>query len=173
MKKPWLLLALCSISLLSCTPEDFDNRYLDKVQTLDSTMATLYDVISGPAGEARDWDLFKYLFKPGAHLIPSGIGAEQQISCRFMTPNDYVQTSGTWLEKNGFFETEISRKTESFSNITQVWSTYAARKKAEDAAPFMRGINSIQLLKDEKRWWIVNIYWVNESESAALPMEYL
>lgn len=172
MKNSCYLFIFFSFSLMSCSPEDFDNRYLDKVQTLDSTIETLYGVISGPAGQPRDWDLFRYLFKPGAKLIPSGNGKEG-INCKYMSPSDYVQTSGQWLEEKGFFEKEIARKTQSFSNITQVWSTYVARKLETDAKPFMRGINSIQLLKDEKRWWIVNIYWVNEKEEELIPNAFL
>ena len=43
-----------------------------KVKTLDSTIKTLYAVISGEKGEARDWDLFRHLFHPEAKLIPTG-----------------------------------------------------------------------------------------------------
>ena len=34
-----------------------------KVKTLDSTIKTLYAVISGEKGIERNWDLFKFLFK--------------------------------------------------------------------------------------------------------------
>jgi len=39
--------------------------------------------------------------------------------------------------------------------------------------PFMRGINSIQLLNDDNRWWIINIYWTQESEENPIPDMYL
>ncbi len=45
---------------------------ITKVQSLDSTISTLYSVISGEKGQERDWDLFKYLFHSDAKLIPSG-----------------------------------------------------------------------------------------------------
>src|SRR5215216_1186711 len=42
------------------------------VASMDSIIAALYDVISGPAGKKRDWDRFRSLFAPGARLIPTG-----------------------------------------------------------------------------------------------------
>ena len=47
--------------------------YSSKVTTIDSTVATLYSVISGDKEEARDWDLFKHLFRKDAKLIPIGV----------------------------------------------------------------------------------------------------
>lgn len=150
-----------------------DKKYLAKVKTLDATLESLYGVISGEKGEARDWDLFRYLFKPGAKLIPSGKNKGGKIGCRFITPDEYIQSSGNWLIENGFFEKEISRKTETFGNITQVFSTYESFHSESDQAPFMRGINSIQLLNDGERWWVINIYWMQESKETPIPAKYL
>ena len=169
---------IACIALLICTTtlsaqEEKTNNYLDKVQALDSTIETLYAVISGEKGEARDWELFKYLFKPEAKLIPSGKDKEGVYRVRYMSPEDYVESSGNWLVENGFFEKEISREVQTFGNITQVFSTYEAFKSEKDESPFMRGINSIQLLNDGQRWWIVNIYWTQESKEHPIPIEYL
>ena len=40
------------------------------VASPDAIMAATYEVISGPAGQQRDWDRFRSLFVPGARLIP-------------------------------------------------------------------------------------------------------
>ncbi|HYM00656.1 MAG TPA: hypothetical protein VEZ90_17005, partial [Blastocatellia bacterium] len=40
------------------------------VDTMDHIMAAVYDVISGPAGQKRNWDRMRSLFVPGARLIP-------------------------------------------------------------------------------------------------------
>jgi hypothetical protein len=37
----------------------------------------------------------------------------------------------------------------------------------------MRGINSIQLWNDGKRWWIVNIFWQSETPDNPIPEKYL
>jgi hypothetical protein len=62
---------------------------------------------------------------------------------------------------------------EQFGEIAHVFSTYEARHKQEDAKPFMRGINSIQLMNDGKRWWIVSVYWEAETQTNQLPEKYL
>ncbi len=152
---------------------DFDDKYLEKVQTIDSTLETLYAAISGEKGEARNWELFKYLFAPDAKLIPSGKNRQEVMGYRYMTMNDYIASSGKWLEENGFFEKEIHRKTERFGSLAHVFSTYESFKTKADTEPFIRGINSIQLLHDGKRWWVMNIYWTGETEANPIPKEYL
>jgi len=78
-----------------------------------------------------------------------------------------------FFQENGFYEKEIARRTEQFGNIAHVWSTYESRHHEDDPEPFMRGINSIQLFNDGKRWWIVSIYWQQESADAPIPEKYL
>jgi hypothetical protein len=144
-----------------------------KVKTLDSTIKTLYKVISGEKGAERNWEQFKYLFKPGAKLIPSGKDNEGVYKVRYMSPDDYIKSSNDWLVENGFFEKEIHRTVDTFGNITQVFSTYESFKSETDDKPFMRGINSIQLLNDGKRWWIINIYWTQETNENSIPKKYV
>jgi len=147
--------------------------YSDKVQTMDSTLETLYSVISGEKGEARNWELFTYLFKDGAQLIPTQKNKDGLVDLRYMSPKDYVETSGKWLEENGFFEKEIHRVAHTFGAITEVFSTYESYHSQKDEQPFARGINSIQLLYDGSRWWVVNIYWMQETDEYPIPAKYL
>ena len=153
--------------------QDSKVAYLENVKTLNSTLETLYAVISGEKGEARDWDLFRFLFHPDAKLIPSGKNREGKIGARFITPDDYVNSSGNYLVENGFYEIELQREVDTFGNITQVFSTYESYRSKNDKEPFMRGINSIQLLNDGNRWWVLNIYWMQESEENPIPEQYL
>lgn len=143
------------------------------VLTLNSTIKSLYNVISGEKGKERNWKQFKFLFKPDAKLIPSGKDKSGTYRVRYMSPDDYIKGSGKWLVENGFFEKEIHREVNSFGNITQVFSTYEAFYSENDEKPFMRGINSIQLLNDGERWWVINIYWTQESEENPIPKKYL
>ncbi len=145
----------------------------DDVSTLDGMVSALYDVISGPAGEARDWERFHGLFIPeGARLIPSGLGPQGQRGYEVWTPEEYVVRAGSQLEVTGFFEREISRATEAFGNVVHVFSTYDSRRTPE-AEPFARGINSIQLFHDGSRYWIVSIFWDSERAGQAIPERYL
>jgi hypothetical protein len=144
------------------------------VASPDAILAACYDVISGPAGQKRDWDRFRSLFVPGARLIPSeakkgGPGFEVFV----VTPDQYIGFADAYFEKNGFAEKEISRKSERFGNIMHVFSTYASRHDPKDPEPFERGINSFQLFFDGSRWWIVTIYWQGETADLKIPVEFL
>ena len=143
------------------------------VATMDSTIAALYDVISGPAGKKRDWNRFRSLFIPGARLIPTGKRPTGEVVSTVIDPEGYITRSSKVLEDQGFFEKEIARRTEIFGDIAHVFSTYEARRKVEDKEPFVRGINSIQLMNDGKRWWIVTVFWEGERPDNLLPKKYL
>jgi hypothetical protein len=144
------------------------------VATLDGIMHAVYDVISGPAGQKRDWNRMRSLFIPGARLIPtSERPTTGEVGSRVLSVEDYITRGGPYLEKNGFFEREAARRVEQFGNIAHVFSTYESRHKAEDAKPFARGINSFQLMNDGKRWWVVTIFWQEETTKNPLPQKYL
>lgn len=142
------------------------------VNSADAIIKAVYDVISGPAGKERDWDRMKSLFIPGARLIATGRRQAGGYGSRVMTVDDYILSSGPYLIKEGFFENEIARKTESFGQILHAFSTYEARHKPGEK-PFARGINSIQLMNDGARWWVVTIFWQAEDEKTPLPAQYL
>ena len=78
-----------------------------------------------------------------------------------------------YFAENGFYEKEVARRVEQFGQITHVWSTYESRHNPDDPEPFMRGINSIQLFNDGRRWWIVSIYWQQESDVDPISEKYL
>ena len=172
MKKVSLLIVSLAFSII-IQAQSYPEKHLNRVQSLDTILETLYDVISGEKDQERDWELFKYLFHPDAKLIPTGKNKQDVFGARYMTPQDYIDSSGKWLVENGFFEKEIHRSVNTFGNITQVFSTYESFRSESDASPFMRGINSIQLLNDGKRWWVINIYWMQESKTNPIPKEYL
>ena len=143
------------------------------VATEDAILAALYDVISGPACQKRDWNRFKSLFAPGARLIPTRRPANGPATAGVMTPDEYATNAQRTLEENGFFEHEISRTGETFGAVTHAFSTYESRRTAADAKPFARGINSIQLLYDGTRWWVVTVYWQSENPTTPIPEQYL
>jgi hypothetical protein len=143
------------------------------VGSIDAILSAVYDVISGPAGKKRDWDRMRSLFIPGARLIPTGPRPGGAYGSRVLTVEDYVTRGSALFEKEGFFEKEIARKTEAFGQIAHVFSTYEARHSTGDEKPFLRGINSMQLMNDGKRWWIVTIFWQAEDEKNPLPEKYL
>jgi hypothetical protein len=142
------------------------------VATPDAIIAATYDVISGPAGK-RDWNRFRSLFVPGARLIYGGPLPPSVAVPVVVDPEGYIAQATPYFEKNGFYEREIARRGDRYGNIMELFSTYESRNKADDPKPFARGINSFQLFTDGHRWWVVTIYWQEESSSVPLPKEFL
>lgn len=143
--------------------------------SIESTIHSLYALISGAAGEARDWDAFRTMFIPGARLIPTNRAIHDGQGGRppdVMDVETFIRTSTPILESMGFEERQIAMRVERFGCTAHVWSTYESRH-TPDEAPFARGINSIQLYDDGARWWVVTIYWDSERPGNPIPAEYL
>ena len=143
------------------------------VASPDAILSAVYDVISGPAGQKRDWDRMRSLFDPGARLIRTAPKKEGGMGATSFSVQEYIDRASVYFEKNGFSEKEIARHADKWGNILQAFSTYESRHDAKDAAPFARGINSFQLFFDGTRWWILTIYWQEETPENPLPAEFL
>ena len=176
-----LILAIATLALASAMPcraqvptptgDSVPTANPVDVESIDAIIAALYDVISGPAGQARDWDRFRSLFSSEAKLIPV-FEREGATGGALLTVEDYITRGGPGLEANGFFESEIGRVTEKFGNIAHAFSTYQSQRTA-DGEVFQRGINSIQLIWDKERWWIMNIMWWGVGPDEEIPGRYL
>lgn len=145
----------------------------EDVESIDAIMRAIYDVISGPAGQKRDWDRFRSLMAPGARLIPTGRRADGSGGMRVWSAEEYIQVAGTSLERDGFFEREIGRKLERYGNVVHLMSAYDSKRTLNDAAPFARGVNSFQLYFDGKRWWVVTIFWEQETPANPIPAAWI
>ena len=144
------------------------------VATLEGIVHAVYDVISGDSGQARNWDRMRSLFAPGARLIPTfrrrdGSG----YAIRPLSVDEYIQAASPAFARQGFYEREVARRSETFGQMVHLFSTYESRHRPGDPQPFERGINSFQLYNDGHRWWIVTIFWQGESQGAPIPERYL
>jgi hypothetical protein len=144
------------------------------VESIDAIIAAAYEVISGPAGEKRNWERERSLYYPGARLIPTAKpGENDELAPQILDVDGFIARVESYFAEHGFYEKEIARRVEQFGQIAHVWSTYESRHDPSDPKPFMRGINSIQLFNDGNRWWIVNIYWQQASAEHEIPQKYL
>lgn len=167
------LAILVALPATAQVPDDHPAADPADVESVDAIIAAVYDVISGPAGQERDWDRFKSLFRPDAKIIPSGMRQDGQLYIRYMGLQEYVDVANPQFLSAGFFEVEIFRVQEEYGQIVHLFSTYESRRNADDEKPFTRGINSFQLINDGNRWWVVNIFFQGESPSAPIPAKYL
>lgn len=149
-------LAVLAVSTMAQTKD-----YSKDVGSVDAIVAALYDVISGDPGAPRDWDRFRNLFTPEARLMPTRKNPQGELVLASMAPEDYVQMFTSRIT-TGFFERELHRVTETYGTVTHVFSTYETKEK-KDGPVTNRGVNSIQLFFDGKRFYVVNVFWCAES----------
>ena len=167
------IVAVVSGSLVSPSNAAAQDANPADVASIDAIITAVYDVISGNAGERRDWDRWRSLFLAEATLSPTGPTEDGRWGRAIMTPDSYVERAGASVERTGFVEAEIGRVTEQFGNIAHVFSTYVSFRSRSDSTPFQRGINSFQLLHDGNRWWGVSVLWQAESPQYSIPSKYV
>lgn len=134
------------------------------VSTLDAILQTSYEVLSGPLGQARDWDRYRTLFAEGARLMPVVAVAGEKPRVRQLTVEDYIRRVEPIFAVESFWERETSRQTETLGRVAHVLSKYESLRDP-NGPPFEHGANSIQLFYDDSRWWLVSIMW-NTSRSS-------
>jgi len=143
----------------------------EDVASPDAIIKAMYETISGPAGK-RNWYRERSLFIEGAQLIPIGNRVHKEGGFQMLSLEEWIEDAGAFLAENDFYEKEIMRKMHQYGNLVQAFSTYEARERL-DGQPFAKGINSIQLLRKDDRWWIVTVMWDNETRDNPIPEEFL
>jgi hypothetical protein len=143
------------------------------VESIDAIVNAYYDSVSGPKGEARDWDRFRSLFIADARLVTAR-AAQGRATAIKITPDQFVRANQRYFEQGGYFEREIFRKVDQYGRIAHVLSTYESRRDDAAPKPYSRGVNSIQLLFDGEQWRIVTIMWDYERPGETpIPARYL
>lgn len=142
------------------------------VETLAGILAAFYETISGPAGSPRQWARDRTLYIPGVRFVSTNVKRDGTVVTSVMDHQEYVDAVDAYFVKAGFFEREIHRVTRTFGNITHVFSTYESRQTA-DGPVTARGVNSIELFNDGKRWWIATAIWDEERRTNPIPKDLL
>jgi hypothetical protein len=128
------------------------------VTSLQAIVDAVYEILSGRAGEARDWDRWRALYAPGARLIPIERDSQGLVAPRVLSPDEYIESRTPMLAANDFFEWETEHEELRFGSVAHVWSFYEAARNP-GGEPIRRGANSIQLWNDGTRWWILSVVW--------------
>ncbi len=135
-----------------------------------SVVRALYESISFSQGKAPDFGRVRSLFFEGARFVLPHMPGVDGVYSR--TVDEWIADFNSNLERHpsmGFVETEIVSEVEVFREIAHVFSSYESRTAQADPEPFMRGLNSFQMVRQRNRWWIVNVLWDVESADVRLP----
>ena len=157
-------LGFVAVSTVETKPED--------VATIDGIVKAFYEVISGAAGQPRQWGRDKTLYSPDVRFVAMSVRDGGKPRAEIMSHAEYVNGSNEFFIKEGFIEREIGRVTRQFGNMAHVFSTYewetTAGKKERG-----RGVNSLELFNDGTRWWISAVTWEEERPNNPIPKEFL
>jgi hypothetical protein len=149
----------------------------EDVASPEAVVRATYDAISRAPGAPFQWDRFRSLFLPEARLIPN----TEQTGGRFTVHT--VDSFITWIDEGwkrvigtpqdrGFAESHVAGITEQFGDVAHVFSTYE-KHIWNDKNVIGRGINTIQLVRKDGRWWISSIAWDEEPAGGNVPAKYL
>lgn len=135
--------------------------------------AELYDLISGPADEERDWEKVRQLFHRGALLHSELTLPDGSHQSGTWTVEEFCEEAAAEYRRDGFWEREVACRSECFGSIAQVWSTYESRIGDPESEPVGRGINAVHLLKRDGAWRIVSLVFQIERGTCGIPLHYL
>ena len=154
----------------SSSPSATGGPQLDDLDmtTPEGPVRAIYRLLSGAAGEARDWARFRACFTAEGRMMPLR-ARDGSFAPESLAVDEYVRTRTPVLATMDFYEDEIACRTDVFGEMAHVLSSYEARR-APGAEPFMRGVNSIQLVRQpDGRWLIASVIWDTERADNPLP----
>jgi hypothetical protein len=143
--------------------------------TIDNLLSTMYQIISGEAGSTRNWALFRKLFRSEARINALGKdkhGMERYIS---LTIEDYIRGAESSFQKQSLQEVEIGRITEEYGDMVHIFSSYETKNALidDDDKVLQRGINSIQLIYRDGRYWIISLLFNPETVDNPITDKHL
>lgn len=138
------------------------------VKTIDALMRASYEVVSGEKGAPRQWERDNYLHHPKAVYS----FYDKRVGQQTMTLDEFHAETDTMVFDTDFYEEEIHREVKLFGNIAHVWSTYETRLE-KNGPVARRGINSVQLVFENDRWYIISWTFFGETELDKIPKTFL
>jgi hypothetical protein len=130
---------------------------LGDAEQLDALMRAFYEVISFEDGGAPDWARMASLFSPHARitrLTPEGIDYLDLKSFRDMA--EEMMELGAYTS---FYEREIARRADRFGDVMHMASAYETKVSATAVDHLERGVNSLQLIREQDSWKILSLCW--------------
>lgn len=129
----------------------------------------IYAIISGPAGP-RDWSRQRAIFHDESRQMRTWVEADGRPAIKIMGRDAYATDTTPYFAENDFYEIETARRINVFGNMAHAWSIYEARRSPDSADLDRRGINSIQLYRDNDGWKIISMIWDNEREGVVASL---
>jgi hypothetical protein len=146
--------------------------------SVDAIVTALYASVSHGPDYEPNWIRLRALFLPKAIVVPpKRPEAEAFAALDAVQFEDrirrYIAGRRERKERLGFTEREVARRERCFGSVCQAFSTYETVFAPGDTTAFARGVHSIQLVDDGRRWWIAALVWDNERPDNPIPPDLL
>ena len=146
--------------------------------SVDAIVTALYSAVSHGPDSEPNWKRLRTLFLPGAIVVPpKRPDAEAflvlDVDAFEARIRKYIEGRRERHERLGFTEREIARRENRYGSVCQVFSTYETLWSPHETPPFARGVHTIQLVSDGRRWWIASLAWDVERPDQPIPPELL
>jgi uncharacterized protein (DUF1697 family) len=138
------------------------------LQSAEGVVRELYRYVTVEKGQVTDWEEVRKLFIPEAVIV---LRVSKDASTVFDVQG-WIDDFVAWNEKahvkeRGFSEKIIVLEPRVFRDIANVFVLYEAALTDSDRPP-SRGVDSIELIRKDGRWWIVSI--TNDLPNAENPI---
>jgi hypothetical protein len=146
--------------------------------SVDAIVTALYAAVSHAPESEPNWSRLRALFLPGAIVVPpKGADAETfsvlDVDAFEARIRRYIAGRRERGERLGFTEHEIARLENRFGEVCQVFSSYETLWSPHERPPFSRGVHTIQLVSDGRRWFIAALAWDVERTDNPIPSDIL
>lgn len=136
--------------------------------TAESVVDELYGLVTFDPGTTPDWDRVRNLFIPEAVIVIRTTRTETSVFSLDGFVDDFVSfIDRAKAEQTGFSERILRTKSMVFGDIAHVLVLYEAQIPGSPRGP-QQGVDSIQLIRRDGRWWIASI--VNEIPATGRPL---
>lgn len=164
------LLAACATTSTATSPSTNASTIPPRpedVASVDGMIKAYYEIVNIAPDQPRQWARDRTLYAPWLRFVSSDPTGAITV---YDHPAFVAATEP--LIRTGFRERELARVTRRYGNIVHVDSSYESLI-GPDGRERARGVNSLELYWDGKRWWIASAMWQSESAAFPIPPELL
>ncbi|MGQ8364948.1 hypothetical protein [Glaciecola sp. 1036] len=164
-----LVLLMTNVSFLAAAeePAPFCGIHSQDNIALEDIAPTLYSIVSGAPGEARNWDLFKSLFANNGTITPVFHEQDKPV-IEQMSVASFIALNESLFNDIGFYESEVDSMIIEVGHMATIISLYESRE-APGQPVYSTGINSFQLVNDGNRWCVISVTWDSDKGGHPIP----
>jgi hypothetical protein len=132
---------------------------------IDELMAKFYRVISFDEGACPDWEAMTPLFSRHARITRVTPEATD-----FLDLSGFRSMAEEMIELGAFtsfFELEIARRVDRFGGVMHIASAYETKISPRALDYIERGVNSLQLIREDGAWKICSLAWDDQAAESA------